>query len=359
MAKLTCEAMYALVWSHRAEAGVDQAMVTGAKAESDWDPNAVGDNGASIGLWQMHENGLGAGMTAAERADPDTACAAMLAPYRAAYAEAYDEGHRGSDLIVRTCCLAERPLDYESMTSVAADGYRAAIVPAWPPTSRPPAVEPTVTTLHYNPDLPPNMQDLNWNCSCCSVAWALQSLGYGVSEASITAAMVDAGLVNSTYGLLDGSGAQLQAWIKDTYGLEVHRWCPMDWDALTPVCGGGPGMLGGAAWSHWTAVRRGDAEGLQLSNSAPSWQGVGQHMSKAEWDRWGRWAYLYIPADQAPPEEGPVTDESRLYVMQTAQDQILANIAKALAVPDLPPEVVEPLLYGAQPAAETLARGEF
>lgn len=42
------------------------------KHESGWRYDAVGDNGHSIGLTQLHDQGLGAGMTVEQRKDPET-----------------------------------------------------------------------------------------------------------------------------------------------------------------------------------------------------------------------------------------------------------------------------------------------
>jgi len=52
--------------------GVALAAVANAWAESGLNPNAVGDSGASIGLFQLHEAGVGSGMSAEARRDPRT-----------------------------------------------------------------------------------------------------------------------------------------------------------------------------------------------------------------------------------------------------------------------------------------------
>ena len=52
--------------------GVALAAVANAWAESGFNPNAVGDSGASIGLFQLHEAGVGSGMSAEARRDPRT-----------------------------------------------------------------------------------------------------------------------------------------------------------------------------------------------------------------------------------------------------------------------------------------------
>lgn len=49
---------------------VAAAAIVNAIAESGLNPNAVGDRGASVGLFQLHERGGGAGMSVEERKDP-------------------------------------------------------------------------------------------------------------------------------------------------------------------------------------------------------------------------------------------------------------------------------------------------
>lgn len=51
-------------------AAVGAAAVVNAYAESGLNPNAVGDGGRSVGLFQLHERGGGAGMTVEQRKDP-------------------------------------------------------------------------------------------------------------------------------------------------------------------------------------------------------------------------------------------------------------------------------------------------
>jgi Transglycosylase SLT domain len=43
-----------------------------AQQESGLNPNAIGDNGNSVGLFQLNDNGEGAGLTVAQREDPTT-----------------------------------------------------------------------------------------------------------------------------------------------------------------------------------------------------------------------------------------------------------------------------------------------
>jgi cell wall-associated NlpC family hydrolase len=123
MARLTVAELYALVRRHGAGPGVDRCMVAGALAESEGDPTREGDwegdHPHSIGLWQLHDQGLGAGLSVAERADPDRACAVILAAYVQWHDYWAAQGLEGEDLAARAYLWAERPADYNVPGSAA------------------------------------------------------------------------------------------------------------------------------------------------------------------------------------------------------------------------------------------------
>jgi hypothetical protein len=56
----------------RGDPGFERIVLATIAAESGGDPRAVGDRGASVGLFQLHERGLGSGLSRAQRTDPDT-----------------------------------------------------------------------------------------------------------------------------------------------------------------------------------------------------------------------------------------------------------------------------------------------
>ena len=68
------QTMVAIIDREFAAAGwkssVIQAAIVNAYAESGLNPRAIGDGGKSVGLFQLHERGGGAGMTTAQRQDP-------------------------------------------------------------------------------------------------------------------------------------------------------------------------------------------------------------------------------------------------------------------------------------------------
>ncbi len=205
----------------------------------------------------------------------------------------------------------------------------------------------------YDPTIPPVRQPNDWSCSCCATTWALQSLGHNVTREGITAKMVSEGLVSPALGLLDGSGADLANWLGEEFGLLTQRRYPAQPEWVMSVAGAGPVLIGGAALYHWVAVRYPDGDGLALSNPAPGWHGIGDYLDPMEWARWGQWAAIWIPV-----EEAPVTDTERAYVQEVAANEIKANIEKALTF-TMDAEARDALQYGALPASNTLAEGRF
>lgn len=112
--------LFTLVRRHGAGSGLDRIMVAAALAESGGDTEAVGDNGHSIGLWQMHDQGLGSGMSREARHDPDNACRNMLREFRRVHSGAISDGLQGRTLAVHTYVFTERPAGTPSLSSPAA-----------------------------------------------------------------------------------------------------------------------------------------------------------------------------------------------------------------------------------------------
>jgi hypothetical protein len=90
------------------------AAVVNAKAESNLNPLAVGDNGASIGLFQLYERGAGAGMTVEQRQDPATNTRRIIQEvrtYGGPMMQAYQAGASLADLAGLFARDIERPAD--------------------------------------------------------------------------------------------------------------------------------------------------------------------------------------------------------------------------------------------------------
>jgi hypothetical protein len=104
---------------------VDVARIVAAAglSESGGRTDATGDSGHSIGLWQMHDQGLGSGMTVAQRSDPNQAAAVMVPVFLRWYAQGVAQGYTGEELARYTCMYTERPEGFPDLYCTAANAY--------------------------------------------------------------------------------------------------------------------------------------------------------------------------------------------------------------------------------------------
>ena len=102
--------------------------------------------------------------------------------------------------------------------------------------------------------------------------------------------------INATYGLMDGSGAQLQHVLLDTYGQNTNQgW--LDFDTAYAIFSQTPGMMSGGAWYHWVGVRGVDGSGnLWVANSAPGYKSVWDVLSRADFNRLGPFSCVWTRA---------------------------------------------------------------
>lgn len=135
--RLEVAELYALVARHGAVGELGRVLVAGALAESGGDPQAVGDDGHAVGLWQLHDQGLGAGLTVSERMDPDLSARIMVPVYAREWERWGSMGFVGEERALRTYLWAERPYQFQDLSSQAAQRflaqYRALPLPPSPP----------------------------------------------------------------------------------------------------------------------------------------------------------------------------------------------------------------------------------
>jgi len=92
------------------EAGVPPEFILALiKAESNGNPRAVGDAGHSVGLFQLHDRGVGYGYTVEERYDPALQFQLMMPRIAAAYNAGVAKGLSGRQLAMFVGQQAERP----------------------------------------------------------------------------------------------------------------------------------------------------------------------------------------------------------------------------------------------------------
>ena len=93
---------------------VTAAAIVNAMAESSLNPEAVGDNGLSVGLFQLHAKGGGKGMTKAARQDPVKNARRIISEAKAAksFMALVKAGERRVDkLAAAFSTYVERPFD--------------------------------------------------------------------------------------------------------------------------------------------------------------------------------------------------------------------------------------------------------
>lgn len=131
--------------------------------------------------------------------------------------------------------------------------------------------------------LPADPQDYPWDCSACSTAWAMRTVGYNVSEQDVIAGLGPS-RISPAQGLLDASGAGLVSFLGEQ-GIGAENNPDASFQEVMDAAGYQPMVIGGRAWCHWVAVRMGSAavgrpelQMLALMNPASGYMGIGQYL---------------------------------------------------------------------------------
>jgi hypothetical protein len=157
--------------------------------------------------------------------------------------------------------------------------------------------EPPHYLAGYDPNtyMPP--QAYSWSCSACALAWVERALQLdpncdeqcGIDQIGYPQN------INSTYGLMDGSGSQLQRVLREHGQNSFQGW--LDFDTAYYYYGQSPGCMSGGAWYHWVGVRGTDGNGnLWIANSAPGYKGVWDVLSRADFNRLGPFSCVVTSA---------------------------------------------------------------
>ena len=99
--------------------------------------------------------------------------------------------------------------------------------------------------------------------------------------------------INGTYGLMDGSGAQLQRVLREHAGVETQQnW--LSFDQAYAIYSTTPGLGSGGAYYHWVGFRGVQGNNLWISNSAQGYKGIYEQLSRYDFDRLGPWSCLWL-----------------------------------------------------------------
>ena len=143
-------------------------------------------------------------------------------------------------------------------------------------------------------------QYYDWTCSACATEFVERAVQcgrgsevYGNREL-VTYAIGYPSNINPQYGLMDGSGAQLQRVLKEQTGFDSAQGY-LSFDEVYELgAAGTPALMSGAAYYHWVAVRGVQGETLWIANSAPGYKSVWDNLSRDDWNRLGGWSVVYL-----------------------------------------------------------------
>ena len=156
-------------------------------------------------------------------------------------------------------------------------------------------------SLDYNPDEPQYPQTADWTCSACALAWLNRALGidHATDEWSAVDYIGNPENINSTYGLMDGSGAVLASRLREQGAPALTAW--PSWDDTLNLAYAMPLLIGGVNWYHWVGVRSSLDGVLFLANSAEGYRNVYQTLEEDQWIALGPFAVVAVPLLTAFP----------------------------------------------------------
>lgn len=187
------------------------------------------------------------------------------------------------------------PPSVEAFVSALDPGLQVACIPPVLASEAPPS--PPHYLANYNPATDMPRQQASWSCSACALAWLERALGLdpncyeqcGIDQIGYP------NNINATYGLMDGSGAQLQRVLSEHGQNSSQGW--LSFDTAYAYYSQTPGCMSGGAWYHWVGVRGVDGAGnLWIANSAPGYQGVWDILSRADFNRLGPFSCVWTTA---------------------------------------------------------------
>src|SRR6266576_1150787 len=137
-------------------------------------------------------------------------------------------------------------------------------------------------------------QSVNWTCSACALAWVLRATGLDptAGEWQCVDQIGYPNSINGTYGLMDGSGSQLRRVLSE-YGQDSNQgWLPFT-DTYA-IANEATGMISGAGWYHWVAIRGVSENNLWIANSAPGYRGIWDTVSRDDYQRLGGFSVVWL-----------------------------------------------------------------
>lgn len=140
----------------------------------------------------------------------------------------------------------------------------------------------------YHPELPIASQRSSWKCGVAALRWCLSAYGWSVNPDWLTDELLRADLIVPRVGMRDKTGRDLSAFVNALFGRKGFSAdylpdAPYEWAHL--AARGGPAILYGETWRHWTAVRAPipNLPALHLANPNAGYNGIAQVLPARCW----------------------------------------------------------------------------
>ena len=146
----------------------------------------------------------------------------------------------------------------------------------------------------FDPETNMPRQSTSWTCSACSLSWVLRALRAvpDCDESRAVQLIGQPGNINATYGLMDGTGAQLRRVLADHGVQSSQGW--LSFDQAFSIYSTTPGCMSGGAWYHWVAVCGVSGSDLRIANSAPGYKGVYSTLTREQFNALGPFSCVWI-----------------------------------------------------------------
>src|SRR5579859_4473146 len=146
--------------------------------------------------------------------------------------------------------------------------------------------------LRFDPSVPAVFQTGSWQCSACSTAWVLRSLGFPDTQNDVVSGL--AGAISPDVGLHYGDGRDLVTLLLGR-GLSAQRGPLQTFDQAAAIAGRKPLAMGSGSMYHWVAVRGVDGDTLLLANPDNGYyRGVGQTLSRNQFATFAPFAGVWV-----------------------------------------------------------------
>jgi hypothetical protein len=164
--------------------------------------------------------------------------------------------------------------------------------------------QPPDEGIHWDPHLYMVPQVYGWTCSACATDWVVKAAGLSPGSGDVyvdrETMVYDIGYteqINPWTGLtnVDGPGYALQD-VLDGYGQATEQaW--LDFDSVYQLAQHTTGMMSGANWYHWVALRGVQGSSIWIANSAPGYAGIWDVLSREDFNRLGGFNVIWLVDD--------------------------------------------------------------